>query len=166
MNANGFIGQLAYAGLTQFPWRVALVVHVLAAALWVGGMAFAHFALRPAAAQVLEPPLRLPLLAATLGRFFTGVAVIVPLLLATGLAMLLRVGMAAAPLAWHAMLALGLVMAAVFVFIVTVPYPRLKRHVAAREWPAAGAAMALIRQWVGVNLALGTLTIVLAVAGR
>lgn len=147
-------------------WTLSLTVHLLAAVLWVGGMAFAHFALRPAAAQVLEPPQRLPLLAATLGRFFGLVGVAVPLILATGLALLLRVGMAAAPVAWHAMLALGLVMAAIFVFIVAVPYPRLKRHVAAREWPAAGAAMAVIRQWVGVNLVLGTVTIVLAVAGR
>lgn len=147
-------------------WTLSLAIHLLAAVLWVGGMAFAHFALRPSAAELLEPPQRLPLLAATLGRFFRLVAVAVPLILATGLAMLLRVGMAAAPPAWHAMLALGLAMAGIFVFIVTVPYPRLKRHVAAREWPAAGAAMAIIRQWVGVNLMLGTLTIVVAVLGR
>ncbi|MEK8051947.1 CopD family protein [Ideonella sp. DXS22W] len=152
--------------LPWLPWPLLLLVHLLGAVLWVGGMAFAHFALRPAAAEVLEPPQRLPLLAATLGRFFRLVGVAVPLILLTGLALLGRVGLATAPPAWHAMLALGLVMAGIFAFIVTVPYPRLKRHVAAREWPAAGAAMAVIRRWVGVNLVLGTLTLVAAVWGR
>ena len=152
--------------LPWLPWPLLLLVHLLGAVLWVGGMAFAHFALRPAAAEVLEPPQRLPLLAATLGRFFRLVGVAVPLILLTGVALLGRVGLAAAPPAWHAMLALGLVMAGIFAFIVTVPYPRLKRHVAAREWPAAGAAMAVIRRWVGVNLVLGTLTLAAAVWGR
>ncbi|MDT7833679.1 CopD family protein [Aquabacterium sp. OR-4] len=147
-------------------WTLTFTLHLLAAVLWVGGMAFAHFALRPSAAALLEPPQRLPLLAATLGRFFGLLGVAVPLILATGLALLLRVGMAAAPPTWHAMLLLGLVMAAIFVFIVSRPYPRLRRHVAAREWPAAGAAMAVIRRWVLVNLVLGTLTVVVAGLGR
>ena len=36
-------------------------LHVLATVLWVGGMMFAHFFLRPAVAQ-LEPPQRLRLM--------------------------------------------------------------------------------------------------------
>ena len=41
--------------------NLAYAVHVLFAVLWVGGMAFAILALRPALA-VLEPPQRLALI--------------------------------------------------------------------------------------------------------
>ena len=41
-----------------------LCLHALAAAFWVGGMAVITLAVRPAAVQTLEPPLRLAFLAA------------------------------------------------------------------------------------------------------
>ena len=40
---------------------VAITLHLLAALIWVGGMFFAHMALRPAVNTMLEPPQRLPL---------------------------------------------------------------------------------------------------------
>ena len=48
--------------------------HVLAIVVWVGGMVFAHFFLRPALAR-LEPPVRLRLMHEVLGRFFRVVLV-------------------------------------------------------------------------------------------
>ena len=39
----------------------ALVLHILGAVIWVGGMFFAHFVLR-LAAMPLEPAIRLPLM--------------------------------------------------------------------------------------------------------
>ena len=62
---------------------VLLPIHILSAVIWVGGMVFAHFMLRPAA-LALEPPLRLPLFRRVFERFFPAVWVIVVLLLATG----------------------------------------------------------------------------------
>lgn len=50
---------------------LALVLHSLAAAVWVGGMFFAYMALRPAAGA-LEPPQRLTLWRGTFDRFFPG----------------------------------------------------------------------------------------------
>ena len=50
---------------------VLATLHLLGVVVWVGGMFFAHMALRPAATELLEPPQRLPLLQATLMRFFT-----------------------------------------------------------------------------------------------
>jgi uncharacterized membrane protein len=44
-----------------------LLIHLLSVVAWIGGMAFAHFCLRPVAAEQLPPPQRLPLLAAVLG---------------------------------------------------------------------------------------------------
>ena len=50
------------------------LLHVLAIVFWVGGMAFAHFCLRPSV-TMLQPPERLRLLHAVMKRFFAGVLV-------------------------------------------------------------------------------------------
>ena len=144
-----------------------LCLHLLAAAFWVGGMAVMHFAVRPAAVQALEPPLRLPYMAAALGRFFAGVDVSVIVLLGSGLAMILRGGgFAAAHWSVHAMFAIGLLMMAVYGHIRFAIHPRLQQAVAAREWPKAAAQLGAMRVRVAFNLVLGTLVFVLAVLGR
>jgi uncharacterized membrane protein len=137
-------------------------LHVLAIVVWVGGMVFAHFFLRPAVAA-LEPPQRLRLMHDVLGRFFRAVLVASLLALASGVWMLGRVakqvvqagGRFEMPLAWIVMAVLGTLMVAIFMHIRFALYPRLSRAVAASDWPAGGAAMAKIRLWVGVNLGIG-----------
>lgn len=146
---------------------ILLCLHLLAAAWWVGGMAVMHLAVRPAAVQVLPPPQRLPMLAAALGRFFSGVDIAVAVLLLGGLAMLMQGGgFAAAHWSTHAMLALGLLMMAVYAHIRLGLHPRLRHAVAAGQWPQAAAALDAIRRRVAFNLALGTLVFVLALVGR
>jgi uncharacterized membrane protein len=116
--------------------------HVLAVVLWVGGMLFAHFFLRPSLA-VLEPPQRLKLMHAVLGRFFAAVLWATALILLSGFAM---IGLAAQqvadtgghliwPLDWSVMAGVGILMIAIFGHIRFV--------------------LANIRSWVGANLALG-----------
>ena len=56
--------------------QVARWLHLLGVVVWVGGMFFAHMALRPALPRRSQPPQRLPLLAATLSRFIAWVAVV------------------------------------------------------------------------------------------
>jgi uncharacterized membrane protein len=140
-------------------YNLLLLTHVLAVVLWVGGMAFAHFFLRPAA-QMLEPPQRLPLMQAVLQRFLAASGVAVLVVLASGGALL---ALGATGRSIHAMAALGVVMAAVYGHVRFALYPRLARAVAARDWPAGGAAMQSIRRWVAGNLALGVVVIGLAV---
>ena len=41
--------------------KFGVFLHLLGVLIWVGGMFFAYMALRPAAAQLLEPPQRLTL---------------------------------------------------------------------------------------------------------
>ena len=144
-----------------------LFLHLLAAAFWVGGMATMHFAVRPAAVACLAPPLRLPFMAATLARFFVGVSSAIGVLLASGLLLVWAAG-GFARVHWsvHAMLALGLVMTALFLHLRFAPYPRLLRAVAAAEWPLAAANLNLIRKLVATNLVLGVLVFALAVVGR
>jgi uncharacterized membrane protein len=144
-----------------------LLLHLLSAALWVGGMAAMHFAVRPAAVQTLEPPQRLPFMAAALGRFFAAVNIAVAVLLASGLILLLqRGGFGAAHWSVHAMVGIGLAMVAVYAHIRLGLYPRLQQAVAAREWPQAARPLDAIRRRVALNLALGTLVFVLAIVGR
>jgi len=145
---------------------ILLFVHLCAAIFWVGGMAFAYFCLRPAAAGVLEPPQRLSLWAATFARFFRYVAVAVVLLLGSGFWMILRFGFAHAPHGWLAMMTLGVFMALVFVFIYLRVYPRLTAHVSAAQWPEAAAALNDIRQLVALNLVLSVLTVAAAAFSR
>ena len=152
--------------MTSSTAAVLVFLHLVSAIVWLGGMVFAHFALRPAAVAVLEPPQRLPLMALALGRFFRLVAAAVIVILATGVALLARVGMAQAPVGWHVMLTLGLVMAAVFAVIFVQLYPALTRAVAAREWPAAAGALNRIRVLVMVNMGLGFAAVAAAVSAR
>ncbi|MEJ2181584.1 MAG: hypothetical protein P8Y28_14415, partial [Gammaproteobacteria bacterium] len=63
---------------------IALSIHMLASIIWVGGMFFAYMFLRPVAAEMLEPPVRLQLWSAVFARFFKWVWPIVILLPATG----------------------------------------------------------------------------------
>jgi uncharacterized membrane protein len=146
------------------------LLHILSIVVWIGGMAFAHFFLRPAAMQ-LEPPQRVRLMHATLQRFFAAVLVAVALVLVSGLWMMGRVAKETVqaglsfnmPLNWTLMTVLGLAMMAIFGHIRSALFKRLSKAVAASDWPAGGAALASIRAWVGINLAIGVVVIAIAV---
>lgn len=147
---------------------VAITLHTLAAVIWVGGMFFAHQVLRPTAAAQLEPPQRLPLWVGVFGRFFPWVWSAVLLLIATGYWMIFAFygGMGGVRLHVHLMNGTGLLMAALFAYLFFVPYPRLRRAVANGEWPAGRRELDAIRRIVGINLALGLLTVAVAAGGR
>lgn len=134
-------------------------LHLLSAIVWLGGVSFMLFALRPAAAALLTPPLRLPVIALTLGRFFRLVWTAIAVLLLTGLAMLLGVGMKHAPAGWHAMLGLGLLMFALFGHLYFGPFRRLKLAVSATDWPEAGRRVGQIAMLAKIILGLGVLAI-------
>lgn len=143
-----------------------LLLHVTGVVIWVGGMLFAHQCLRPPAARLLDPPLRLRLWRAVLGRFFVWVWLSVIAVLASGFAILIPVGLPASPRSWHLMMSLGTLMVAVFLYAVVGPYAALVRAVDAEDWTAGSAALARIRRAVGTNLHLGLLTIAIATLGR
>src|SRR6185295_10823867 len=88
-----------------------IVLHVLAAVFWVGGMAFAYFVLRPAAGP-LDPPVRLALWRRVFARFLPWVGLSIVVLLASGYGMLLMMfgGFRTAPVYVHVMQGTGLLM--------------------------------------------------------
>jgi uncharacterized membrane protein len=147
---------------------IAISLHLLSVVIWVGGMFFAYQVLRPAAADLLEPPLRLTLWVRVFGRFFPWVWMAVGLLLVSGFWMILTVfgGFGGAGLHVHIMLGLGVVMMLVFMHVYFAPYRRLKAAVAAQEWPDGGRQLALIRRLVGFNTLLGLMVTVIGAGGR
>ena len=147
---------------------IAVALHVLSAVIWVGGMFFAYMALRPVAATLLEPPLRLPLWSATFARFFPWVWGAVVLLLVTGYWMILGPfgGFAKVGVYVHIMQTLGIAMILIFLHIYFAPYPRLQRAVAAADYALAGRQLGQIRRLIGINLVLGLITIIVGTAGR
>lgn len=146
----------------------AIALHVLAAVIWVGGMFFAYMALRPVAGSLLAPPERLQLWSQVFGRFFPWVWVSVAILLASGLWMIFAVfgGMANVKVSVHIMLAVGLVMMAVFLHLYFAPYRRLQTAVDAQNWPEGGKQLGQIRKLIALNLVLGLLVVAIAAGGR
>ncbi len=141
-------------------------LHVLSLIVWIGGMVFSQFFLRPAVAQ-LEPALRIRLMHDVLGRFFQAVLAASLLTLVTGVWMLGRVakqvvqggGSFEMPLFWTIMAVLGVAMVAIFGHIRFVLYKRLGRAVAAAEWSVGAALLTQIRTWISINLGLGVLVL-------
>jgi uncharacterized membrane protein len=138
-----------------------VALHLLGAIVWVGGMFFALAVLRPSLA-VLEPALRLALHREVFRRFFGIVWVVIPVMFATGLAMLFAFydGFGGAPWTVHLMTLLGIAMTGVFVAIVRGPWRAFR---APETDGAAAASLTRIRALVTVNLALGLLTAIVAV---
>ena len=148
------------------------IIHLLSIIVWIGGMVFAHFFLRPAVAS-LEAPQRVRLMHDVLGRFFNAVLVVAGLAVGTGVWMMGRIAKQTVqagvkfnmPVEWMVMAVLGLLMALIFGHIRFVLYKRLTRSVTSDAWPAGGAALASIRTWVAVNLVIGVLIVVITLLG-
>ena len=152
---------------TRILMPIAITLHLLAAVIWVGGMFFAYMALRPVAATLLEPPLRLPLWAQTFARFFPWVWAAVVVLPASGYWMILGPfqGFTNAGVHVHIMQVTGWAMITIFLHVYFAPYRRLRRAVAAADYAAAARALAQIRRLIGFNLGLGIVTVSVATGG-
>src|SRR3990172_6897504 len=122
------------------PMPFAITLHVLSGVIWVGGMFFAWMALRPVAASLLEPPLRLPLWSKTFARFFPWVWAAVILLPASGYWMIFETfeGMQNVGLHVHAMQIIGIVMIGIYLHVFFAPYRRMNRAISGGDFPAAG----------------------------
>lgn len=146
---------------------IAVMLHVLAATVWVGGMFFAYVMLRPVAASQLEPPARLSLWVGVFGKFFPWVWACVITLLGTGFWMIdLLGGFNTIGGYVHTMLVVGIVMMLIFMHVYFAAFKGLKLAVAAREWSTGGKKLAQIRMLVGINTILGLVTISVGAGGR
>jgi uncharacterized membrane protein len=142
-----------------------LFLHIASVTVWVGGMFFAYLCLRPAAAELLDPPQRLRLWRAVFARFFFWVWRAVALIALSGLIMFGQHGVLDSPKGWQLMMMSGSVMIILFVYVATGPFAALKRAVDGEDWKSGASALNRIRQVVGTNLLLGFVTIGFATLG-
>lgn len=151
----------------MLPLAFALALHALAAVVWVGGMAFAYWVLRPAAGA-LAGPQRLALWHGVFARFFPVVWVAIALLLFSGYYMVLGpfggFGQVGAHI--HTMHILAWLMTAIFAHVFFAPWRRFRRAVEGNDHETAAGALDGIRRLVGINLVLGVIVVVVATGGR
>jgi len=146
---------------------IAVILHALSAVVWVGGMFFAHQALRPAAV-VLEPGPRLMLWARVLGRFFAWVIGAVVLLLVSGFAMVFDVfgGFGGVGLYIQLMMGIGILMMLLFFHLYFAPWRRFQAAVGRQDWAEGGRQLGQIRSIVTLNLILGLIVVGIGASGR
>lgn len=146
----------------------SLVLHVLSAVVWVGGMLFAHMFLRPVVAAQLEPAIRLPLWVGIFKRFFPMVWLAVLFLPLTGYLMIVNIwgDMAHTPIYIHVMTGFGIMMILIFLHVYFAPFKRLKEAVIKQDWPEGGRNLNIIRKMVGINTIIGFFIIIVASGGR
>jgi uncharacterized membrane protein len=146
---------------------VLLMLHALAAVVWVGGMFFAHQVLRPAAAS-LEPGPRLTLWSLVLGRFFAWVFAAIILLLVTGYAVVFAgyAGFGGVGIHVHLMQGIGIVMMLLFFHLYFAPWRRFRAAVARQDWAEGGLHLGQVRTIVTINLVLGVIVVAIGSSGR
>ena len=147
---------------------ISIVLHLLSAVVWVGGMFFAYMFLRPVAASQLEPPARLQLWVGVFKKFFPFVWLSLLFLPLTGYLMIFDIwgSMGATPLYVHIMNGLGIVMILIYLHVYFAPFKRLKEAVIKQDWPEGGRNLNIIRKMVGINTMIGLVVIIVASAGR
>ncbi|MCU7905288.1 MAG: hypothetical protein KZQ76_05405 [Candidatus Thiodiazotropha sp. (ex Epidulcina cf. delphinae)] len=145
---------------------IALTLHLLGVIIWIGGMFFAHMVLRPVLNERLEPHHRMPLLSSVFDGFFPWVWAAVIAILGSGYWALFTVYEAESGFWLSFMTVVGSLMAAVFIFIYSLPYQQLGVALRGGDMPKAAAAITLIRRLILVNLVLGLLVTVVAIIGK
>lgn len=135
-------------------YSVLKFLHVLSIILWIGGMIFAHFFLRPSLA-LLGPEQRVLLMHAVLKKFFLAVLVASIIAWTSGMAMMTMSIKGSMPTDWLVMGALGTLMLGIFFHIRLVLFERMSQRVAQDDLAGAGKHLHQIRQWVLVNLCIG-----------
>lgn len=142
-------------------------LHVLGAVLWVGGLATMLLVVRPAL-MGLEPPQRVAVHRVAMQKFFLLVWHAMPIVLLSGYGLVLFWFGGFGATGWHVrmMHGTGLLMTAIFLYVVLVPWKVFRQAVNRGGVPTAVAALGRIRQLVLLNLVLGVLTVAVAAWGR
>ena len=142
-------------------YNILIILHVLAAIVWIGGMFFAYFALRPAIVSQLQPPQRLPLWAETLTCFFRWVWLAVAILWLTGVFMMTMLS-SNLPFYIVIMFILATLMTIIFISVFFISFRQLKYRCLEQTWSEAAKSLDQIRIAVVCNLVLGATTVVFA----
>lgn len=146
---------------------VSIVLHILAVILWIGGMFFAHFVLRPVVNQLLEPTSRLTFFSAIFAKFFFYVWLsLIFLWLSGGTIIIIQGGMSQVAPYVHIMLAIATIMTFLFMYLFFMPYTALKHALEAQDIAEGVKKLTTIRRIVLTNLSLGIITTIIGMMGK
>lgn len=142
-------------------WSLVLALHILCIVVWIGGAVYATTILRPSL-SLLDNTQRNSVHLQTLGRFFKMLTHVIPTALITGWLLILHEGgFAHVPWTTNAMQGLGVIMALLFVRILTGPYQKARRAI--RPQPATFDS---IRSQILIIVAMGVLAVLVAAMGH
>ena len=152
--------------MMDFKLAIPLALHQLASAIWIGGMFFAHVALRPTLKTTLTPQARIEVALGVFRRFFPWVWVAIITLWASGFWIGIVTHADKVGLHVHIMMGIALIMTLIFAYLYAFPY-RMMVHLATgyENWSWAGIKLSQVRKLMFVNLVLGVTTIIVAAAG-
>ncbi len=155
--------------MMNFFMSVAIMLHLLAALVWVGGMFFSYWILRPVFASQMIPPNELPPLWRQIyKRFFTYVWISIIVLFITGFWMMLYGlgGFGAVPISIHLMMTLAIIMVGIFVYIQFGPFQKMCQSIDTGDKQAAAAQMVKLRTVISINMYLGIFVVLMAAGSR
>jgi uncharacterized membrane protein len=146
---------------------ILIMLHVLAAVIWVGGMFFAHFVLRQAAGAMADQD-RLALWGRVFGNFFPWVWASIAVLLVTGYMMVSTTfgGFGALTLYLKLMNGLGILMVLIYLHLWFAPYKRFRRALESGDPTTAAKPLGQIRLMVTINLFIGLVVVMIGASGR
>jgi uncharacterized membrane protein len=147
---------------------IALALHLVSAVIWVGGMFYAYMILRPAAASLLEPPVRLQLWSSVFHSFFKWVWGIIIVIPATGYLMIFKNwdGFKFVTMDIHIMHGIGILMILLYLHLYFGPYRRMNEALESNNIEEAARRLGQIRGVVAINMTLGLIVTIVASAGR
>ena len=145
---------------------IAIILHLLAINIWVGGTFFSVVVLRHAVLH-LEPEQQTCLMQSLLPRFFFWVWVAILVLLSTGGWMVYKTfgGIGTAPLYILLMLGFGITMMLNFVLIYFEPYQHYKKAIAQDHMSEAERHLRMIGNLSKLNIVLGICVVIAIGAG-
>jgi len=148
-------------------FSTAVIFHVLAVVIWVGGMFFAHMILRPTMMK-LPSELRISFGGQIFARFFYWVWGAIFIILTTGYGVILGIfgGFTRVPLHIHLMMGTGNLMVLFFCYLWFFPYRALRAALIIGNHATVNLHQTQIRQIITINLLLGITTISIAIFGR
>ncbi len=142
---------------------IAIIIHLLAINIWIGGTFYSVIIL-PRAVAALPPVQQHQILISAFSLFFAFVWLAIVMLLASGSWMVINIfgGFSTIPLYVTMMMSITLLMVAVFSGIYFGPFKKLKKSL--DDIPAQHRYLAVIRRLSQVNMVLG-IGIVIVIGG-
>ncbi|MFW6020926.1 MAG: CopD family protein [Guyparkeria sp.] len=142
-----------------------MVIHLLSAVLWIGGVFYAYAVLRPSVG-FLSGPERVSLWDRVFTRFFRWVWVLIAALVISGYGLLFSsFGGFSSPGYLHGMQLFGWLTIIAFVVLAFGPYRQLHIAVADEDWARAGEMIPRIRRLVHIIMWLGLISIAIGGGG-